>query len=246
VAFPANLSFTPDQQEFINAQVGQSRLQGRASARNYALTTLGVKTLEEAQELITQARTQQTQDTQTVQQLRQQIAQHQATHENVVDSLRQQVTAAEHQRDVALRDATTILRLARVQVVAAAMGFQDPEVDPKAYLDLNTLPVDRDTGVVSNVEESLRALAEARPYLLRQPLASAQPGGNTPPPDAVPPATETPPATPDADPPPAQPAAPPPPLLPTTPLPSGGVPPDLDERKERARGQLRSDVKSYF
>lgn len=78
--------------------------------------------------------------------------------------------ARKEARDQALAEVRTTLAAAKVHAAAATLGFVDPN-DAAAHIDLAGLDPDKDDAVAAAV----RALAEAKPYLVGRPNLPAAP-----------------------------------------------------------------------
>lgn len=81
--------------------------------------------------------------------------------------------ARKEAREATLAEVRAQVARAQVHAAAAALGFVDPG-DAAAHLDMAALDPDKD----GTVDAAVRALAEAKPYLLGRPAAAPKvPGG---------------------------------------------------------------------
>ncbi len=85
------------------------------------------------------------------------------------DKLKQELAEANKKTELALAEAATVRMKTAVLVAAGQMGFQNPE-DAYDLVQISKLEVGED-GKVSGVEEALKELAKAKPYLLKKPGA---------------------------------------------------------------------------
>lgn len=92
-----------------------------------------------------------------------------------LDKLREAAQRAEAERQAALQAANERLIRAEVKAVAAELGIVDPDA-AYALMDCSEVTVD-ESGQVQGVAEALKALTEAKPYLVKQQTASAPRSG---------------------------------------------------------------------
>jgi hypothetical protein len=97
-----------------------------------------------------------------------------------LEKARAAVDKAEAERQAALQQASAMVLRSTIVAQAAALGFADPE---DAYKMLDTSDLSVEDGKAPGVEDALKSLAEAKPYLLRvekktpPQLNPANPGG---------------------------------------------------------------------
>jgi len=96
------------------------------------------------------------------------------------DKLKQELADAQKRTELALAEAATVRVKTAVLIAAGQLGFVDPE-DAYALIKTSALEVG-DDGKVSGVDEALKELAKAKPYMLRKagapPLGPTNPSGS--------------------------------------------------------------------
>jgi hypothetical protein len=85
------------------------------------------------------------------------------------DKLKQELAEANKKTELALAEAATVRMKTAVLVAAGQMGFQNPD-DAYDLIQISRLEVG-DGGKVSGVDDALKDLAKAKPYLLKKPGA---------------------------------------------------------------------------
>lgn len=181
---------TPTEARFTQAQIDEAasraRNEGRQAAYRYLGKELGVAVvtedgaidLSQLRELVTTGRTQKSSDADRLRALLAEKDQLASTIEQKDSEVQGAVTRARH-----------ALRQGEAKALAVQLGYQNP-ADALALLgDLNRFETDLDAGTVAGLEDALKALAEQKPYLLKQAASDVPPPV---PPPAVPP---TPPPT---------------------------------------------------
>lgn len=90
--------------------------------------------------------------------------------------LEAQITELQGQNARLAQERSDALVRSAITAVAITLGFNDPN-DAYSLIDLAKVLVDEDTGEITGIEEQLKALGEAKPYLLQaqqgQPRLSA-------------------------------------------------------------------------
>lgn len=95
------------------------------------------------------------------------------------DKLKAQVEQATKDREQALAKANERVIRSEVIAKAAALNFNDP-TDAFALVDKSKFKVDEESGEVEGVEDALKMLAKAKPYMLKNKtptLGPTNPGG---------------------------------------------------------------------
>ncbi|MBN1815382.1 MAG: hypothetical protein JXA14_26355 [Anaerolineae bacterium] len=159
---PDKVTFTPDQQEYLNKLVGEARTKGREQAKKEA---------EEAQK-------------KSAEEAEKKRLEEQKEWQKLAEKRAQEVADAQRERDELSAAFTESLIRAEVRVQAAQLGFENPD-DAYDLADLASVQVDIEKSDVEGIKEALEALAKEKPYLLKKqhgggigtprPVSSSQP-----------------------------------------------------------------------
>jgi hypothetical protein len=161
----------------LNEAIGKARTEARAAAYRYLGKELGVPVTAENGEIeLSPLRT-----------LVDEARSKRASNEDALRSTLDRLTEVEgrySEKDSEVRGAINraqqMLRRGEAKATAIQLGFSDP-ADAMALLgSLDRFPADLDTGVVTGLEEALRAIATSKPYLLRASDTPAPPLLSTP------------------------------------------------------------------